>query len=43
MVKCQLRIKSEPFLMDLKFKSEHPEMNYLDPQADLEPVIAKFC
>jgi hypothetical protein len=40
---CHLRIKSEPFLMDLKFKSEHPAMNYLDPQGNSEPVIAKFC
>ena len=39
---CQLRIKSEPFLMDLKFKSEHLEMDDLYPQRNLESGIANF-
>lgn len=29
--------------MDLKFKSEHAEMDHLDPQGNLESGIAKFC
>jgi len=39
--KCQLRIKSEPFLLDLKFKSEHLKQDYLDLSKQYD--TSEFC